>query len=93
MSEVQASPFGRVEDVSSVGAMLDVVKKLIKAGKAQPLRKDNPQPGALLFWTGHIAIVVEVKTEGEHVWLVFAHMGRHGARELGKSNATYWLKM
>jgi hypothetical protein len=90
---IQATPFGRVLDASSVSAMVSIVDQLVKAGKAKPIRKDAPAVGDLIFWTGHIGIVVEVKSQGNDTWIIFAHMGTSGAGEIGKSGSSYWLKV
>jgi hypothetical protein len=44
-----------------------------KGGK---FRKDNPKPGDIMMWGGHVTLVVEVKANTVH----FAHMGNSGAR-------------
>jgi hypothetical protein len=92
--KIQVAPFGRVLDASSVSAMLSIVDGLVKAGKAKPIRTEDPALGDLMFWEGHIAIVVEVRKQDGETYIIFAHMGTSGAGELGRlPNGTYWLKV
>lgn len=51
-----------------------------KGGK---FRKDNPKPGDIMMWGGHVTLVVEVKNNIVH----FAHMGNSGAR-IGSARLT-----
>lgn len=49
------------------------------SSKGGRFRKNNPLPGDLMMWGGHVALVTEVDENFVH----FAHMGRSGAR-IGK---------
>jgi peptidoglycan hydrolase-like protein with peptidoglycan-binding domain len=53
------------------------------AAKGGEFRKDNPKPGDIMMWGGHVTLVVEVKNNTVH----FAHMGNSGAR-IGSARLT-----
>ena len=94
--EVKVEPFGAVSEASATASMVDIVGRLAKEGKTTAINKARtPMVGDLMFWTGHAAIVVELKPapDGE-TWLVWAHMGSSGARLIGVNDkGQYWLKL
>jgi hypothetical protein len=93
--QVTASPFGRVSDASSVTAMIGIVEKLAVEGKAKAIDKDRqPETGDLMFWGGHVAIVVDVQpTDKGDTWVVYANMGVTGAGLVGiDAQGHRWLK-
>jgi cell wall-associated NlpC family hydrolase len=76
--KVTAAPFGRVSDASAVRAMVPIVEGLVGEGKASPIGQDRtPQVGDLMFWGGHVAIVVDVQpvVDTGDSWVVYANMG------------------
>jgi hypothetical protein len=82
---VHAEPFGLVAEASAVSAMVKIIRLLAKEGKAEPIDKARtPRVRDLIFWTGHAAIVIELKpVPDEDTWLVWAHMGGSGAQLIG----------
>ena len=94
--QVTAAPFGRVADASAVKAMISIVEALVGEGKASPIDKDRPpRVGDLMFWGGHVAIVVDVQPVGDtgDSWVVYANMGLSGAGLVGiDAKGNRWLK-
>jgi cell wall-associated NlpC family hydrolase len=91
----EADLFGR--ENAQTGLMQSVISQLAEQKKSQPLRADNPKVGDLILWTGHVAIVTELKTIKGVPHIVFAHMGLSGASVIGRKGtgdkAIYWLKV
>jgi hypothetical protein len=93
--DVRGKSFGTVSDASSVAAMIEIVRRLAKDGMAQDIDQTRePHVGDLMFWTGHVGIVVDVKpAEGGDLWVVYANMGTKGAGLVGVDDkGHYWLK-
>ncbi len=94
--QVTVAPFGLVADASAVKAMISIVEALVGEGKAGPIEKDRPpRVGDLVFWGGHVAIVVDVRPVGDtgDSWVVYANMGLSGAGLVGiDAKGNRWLK-
>jgi hypothetical protein len=92
--EATAPPFGT--EASSVRSMLRIVNAIVTSGLAGPIDKERlPVVGDLMFWGGHIAIVVEVvptKDGTGSPWVVYAHMGRRPSLGGVDAAGNYWLK-
>jgi cell wall-associated NlpC family hydrolase len=93
---IRAEPFGPVAEASAVASMVDIVGRLAKAGKATPIDKTRvPKVGDLVFWTGHVGIVVELlPAPGGDTWIVYANMGVKKAGLIGVNDkGQHWLKL
>lgn len=93
--QVKADPFGAATEASSVSAMMGIADSLVKEGKTKPIDPARlPRVGDLMFWGGHVALVVEVTPTKDDNWVVYADMGTHGAELIGvDSKGQHWLKV
>lgn len=95
LRQVSAPPFGSVADASAVSAMIHIVEGLVAEGKASAIDKERrPLIGDVMFWGGHVAIVVDVQPAGDDdAWVVYANMGTGGAGIVGvDGKGNMWLK-
>lgn len=86
--------FGRKSATTTM--MQSIIQKL-QVDEKPPFRFTNPKAGDIMMWGGHVGIVYEVVNKKGTDYLVFAHMGTHGASLIGKSatqakDDVYWLK-
>ncbi len=85
--------FGREKATTSL--MQETIKKLTEKEQVA-FRKTNPEVGDIMMWEKHVAIVTEVVELKGTKLLVYANMGSHGAKLIGKDGSTgkenYWLK-
>jgi hypothetical protein len=85
--------FGR-KTATTMG-MQHVIAKLQTDGKPA-FRFSNPKVGDIMMWGGHVGVVYQVETVKGLKYVVFAHMGTHGAQLEGrkhtKSGDVLWLK-
>jgi hypothetical protein len=85
--------FGRANGTTS--AMAAIIHKLTTA-ESPGLRQTNPKIGDIMMWGGHVGIVYDLVDQKGTKYLVFAHMGIHGANLEGKTTRNgkdiYWLK-